>query len=283
MSKLEKRKFFYLKVPSVNLNLFKYSSKLFSNNILKLFVSLLIICISSVSFGAGEKINYPQLNWSFSGILGTFDRASQQRGLQVYKEVCSGCHGMRLLAYRNLKAIGYNEDEIKAFASENSVNTINDDGEVVERPARPSDKFVSPYPNDKAARAANGGAYPPDLSLIVKARPDGANYLHALLTGYVDAPADKKVPEGMYYNKYYSGNLIGMPQPLYADGVEYADGTKATPDQMAKDVTAFLAWASEPEMEDRKSLGISVMLFLLLLTALTYFSMKQIWAPIKKQ
>ena len=190
---------------------------------------------------------------------------------------------MRLLAYRNLKAIGYNEDEIKAFASENSVNTINDDGEVVERPARPSDKFVSPYPNDKAARAANGGAYPPDLSLIVKARPDGANYLHALLTGYIDAPADKKVPEGMYYNKYYSGNLIGMPQPLYDDGVEYADGTKATPDQMAKDVTAFLAWASEPEMEDRKSLGISVMLFLLLLTALTYFSMKQIWAPIKKQ
>ena len=261
----------------------KYSSKFFSNNILKLFLSSIIICISSICFGAGEKINYPQLNWSFTGILGTFDRASQQRGLQVYKEVCSGCHGMRLLAYRNLKAIGYNEDEIKAFASENSVNTINDDGEVVERPARPSDKFVSPYPNDKAARAANGGAYPPDLSLIVKARPDGANYLHALLTGYIDAPPDQKVPDGMYYNKYYSGNLIGMPQPLYDDGVEYADGTKATPDQMAKDVTTFLAWASEPEMEDRKSLGISVMLFLLLLTALTYFSMKQIWAPIKKQ
>ena len=261
----------------------KYSSSFFSNNILKLFLSLIIICISSISFGAGEKINYPQLNWSFLGILGTFDRASQQRGLQVYKEVCSGCHGMRLLAYRNLKAIGYNDDEIKAFASENSVNTINDDGEVVERPARPSDKFVSPYPNDKAARAANGGAYPPDLSLIVKARPDGANYLHALLTGYIDAPAEKKVPDGMYYNKYYSGNLIGMPQPLYDDGVEYADGTKATPDQMAKDVTAFLAWASEPEMEDRKRLGISVMLFLLLLTALSYFAMKQIWAPIKKQ
>ena len=261
----------------------KYSSRFFSNNILKLFLSFLLIFISSVSFSAGEKISYPQLNWSFSGILGTFDRASQQRGLQVYKEVCSGCHGMRLLAYRNLKAIGYNEDEIKAFASENSVNTINDDGEVVERLARPSDKFVSPYPNDKAARAANGGAYPPDLSLIVKARPDGANYLHALLTGYIDAPADQKVPDGMYYNKYYSGNLIGMPQPLYDDGIEYADGTKATPDQMAKDVTAFLAWASEPEMEDRKRLGVSVMLFLLLLSALSYFAMKQIWAPIKNQ
>ncbi len=260
-----------------------HSSSFFSNNIVKLYLGLLIIFSSNLSFAAGDKISYPQLNWSFSGILGTFDRASQQRGLQVYKEVCSGCHGMRLLAYRNLKAIGYNEDEIKAFASENSVNTINDDGEVVERPARPSDKFVSPYPNDKAARAANGGAYPPDLSLIVKARPDGANYLHALLTGYIDAPADQKVPDGMYYNKYYSGNLIGMPQPLYDDGVEYADGTKATPDQMAKDVTAFLAWASEPEMEDRKRLGISVMLFLLLLTALSYFAMKQIWAPIKNQ
>ena len=261
----------------------KSSSCFFSNNILRLFLSLALISLFNSSFAAGEKISYPQLNWSFSGILGTFDRASQQRGLQVYKEVCSGCHGMRLLAYRNLKAIGYNDEEIKAFAAENSINTTDDEGEVVERPARPSDKFVSPYTNDKAARAANGGAYPPDLSLIVKARPDGANYLHALLTGYEDAPAEKNVPDGMYYNKFYPGKLIGMPQPLYDDGVEYADGTKATPDQMAKDVTAFLAWASEPEMEDRKRLGVSVVLFLLLLTALSYFAMKQIWAPIKEQ
>ena len=259
------------------------SSKFFLSYSLKILIILMPIFITKISFGASEKISYPQLNWSFSGILGTFDRASQQRGLQVYKEVCSGCHGMRLLAYRNLKSIGYNDDEIKAFAAENNVNTINDDGEVVERAARPSDKFVSPYPNDKAARAANGGAYPPDLSLIVKARPDGANYLHALLTGYVDAPAEKKVPDGMYYNKYYSGNLIGMPQPLYDDGVEYADGTKATPDQMAKDVTAFLAWASEPEMEERKQLGITVILFLLVLTTLSYFAMKQIWAPVKNR
>ena len=250
---------------------------------LRILLFLMFVLSSKISVAAGEKINYPQLNWSFSSVFGTFDRAAQQRGLQVYKEVCSGCHGLRLLAYRNLKAIGYNDDEIKAFAAENNVNSLNDDGEEVERPARPSDKFVSPYPNEQAARAANGGAYPPDLSLIVKARPDGANYLHALLTGYVDAPADKKVPDGMYYNKYYSGNLIGMPQPLYADGVEYADGTKATPDQMAKDVTAFLAWASEPELEKRKSLGVTVMLFLLLLTILSYLAMKQIWAPIKKQ
>ena len=249
----------------------------------KVLICTTLFVISSVSYGAGDKISYPKLDWSFQGLTGTFDRSSQQRGLQVYKEVCSGCHGLRLLAYRNLKAIGYNDDEIKAFASENSVNSINDDGEVVEREARPSDKFVSPYPNEQAARVANGGAYPPDLSLIVKARSDGANYLHALLTGYVDAPAEQKVPDGMYYNKYYSGKLIGMPQPLYEDGVEFADGTKATPDQMAKDVTAFLAWAAEPEMEDRKRLGISVILFLLVLTILSYLAMKQIWAPIKNR
>ena len=245
-----------------------------------------IICIfygSHLSFAAGDKINYPQKEWSFSGITGTFDRASQQRGLQVYKEVCSGCHGLRLLAYRNLKAIGYNDNEVKAFAAENSVNTINDEGEIIERPARASDKFVSPYPNQQSARAANGGAYPPDLSLIVKARSDGANYLYALLTGYVDAPSEKKVPDGMYYNKYYSGNLIGMPQPLYEDGVTYADGTKATQEQMAKDVTAFLAWTSEPELEERKKTGIAVILFLLVLTLLSYLAMKKIWAPIKNR
>ena len=254
-----------------------------SGYIPKTLIYIFLIFSSSLSYGAGEKLDYPKLDWSFLGLTGTFDRASQQRGLQVYKEVCSGCHGLRLLAYRNLKAIGYNNDEIKAFASENSVDSFNEDGEVVEREARPSDKFVSPYPNEQAARAANGGAYPPDLSLIIKARSDGANYLHALLTGYVDAPAEQKVPDGMYFNKYYPGKLIGMPQPLYEDGVEYADGTKATPDQMAKDVTAFLAWASEPEMEDRKRLGISVILFLLVLTILSYLAMKQIWAPIKNR
>ena len=235
------------------------------------------------TFAAGDKITYPQKEWSFSGVIGTFDRGSQQRGLQVYKEVCSGCHGLRLLAYRNLKAIGYNDNEVKAFAAENSINAIDDEGEIIERTARPSDKFVSPYPNQQSARAANGGAYPPDLSLIVKARSDGANYLHALLTGYVDAPSEKKVPDGMYYNKYYSGNLIGMPQPLYEDGVTYADGTKATQEQMARDVTVFLAWASEPELEERKKTGIAVILFLLVLTTLSYFAMKKIWAPIKNR
>mgnify|MGYP000011645665 FL=1 len=254
-----------------------------NKHLINIFTFIILLFSPQVVMGAGDSISYPENNWSFSGITGTFDRASQQRGLQVYKEVCSGCHGLRLVAYRNLKALGYNDDEVKAFAAENNVNDINDEGETIERAARPSDKFVSPYPNEQAARAANGGAYPPDLSLIVKARANGANYLHALLTGYVDAPVEKKVPDGMYFNKYYAGNLIGMPQPLYEDGVTFADGTTATQAQMAKDVTTFLAWASEPELEERKKIGISVILFLLLLTTLSYFAMRQIWAPIKNK
>ena len=255
----------------------KFSSILFSNNVLKLFVSLMCICFSKGSLGAGEKINYPQLNWSFSGILGTFDRASQQRGLQVYKEVCSGCHGMRLLAYRNLKAIGYNEDEIKAFASENSVNTINDDGEVIERPARPSDKFVSPYPNDKAARAANGGAYPPDLSLIVKARAGGADYIYSLLNGYKEFPENFEASEGMYYNEYYPGHQIAMPPQIEDDIVEFDDGTTASHVQIARDITSFLAWTAEPELESRKSLGVKTLFFLVLITIMLLGVKRKVW------
>jgi len=191
---------------------------------------------------------------------------------------------MRLVSYRNLAALGYNQGELKAIAAQFEINDgPNEDGEMFSRPARPSDKFASPYPNDNAARAANGGAYPPDLSLIIKARPNGANYLHALLSGYEDAPKNFKVPEGMYYNKFYSGNLIAMPQPLYEDGIEYLDGTKATKDQMASDITTFLAWASEPELEERKQLGVTVILFLIIFSILSYFSMKQIWAPIKNK
>jgi len=191
---------------------------------------------------------------------------------------------MRLMSYRNLSALGYNENELKALAAQFEVKDgPNDDGEFFTRPGRPSDKFVSPYENENAGRAANGGAYPPDLSLIVKARPDGANYLHALLIGYEEAPKGVKVPDGMYYNKYYSGNLIAMPQPLYEDGVDYFDGTKASEKQMAKDVTAFLAWAAEPEMEERKKLGVTVVLFLFIFSLLAYFSMKQVWAPVKRK
>ena len=250
--------------------------------ILAIFFSYILV--SNSSFSASSKINYPEQNWSFSGLFGTFDKSSAQRGFQVYREVCSGCHGMRLMSYRNLSALGYNENELKALAAQFEVKDgPNDDGEFFTRPGRPSDKFVSPYENENAGRAANGGAYPPDLSLIVKARPDGANYLHALLIGYGEAPKGVKVPDGMYYNKYYSGNLIAMPQPLYEDGVDYFDGTKASEKQMAKDVTAFLAWAAEPEMEERKKLGVTVVLFLFIFSLLAYFSMKQVWAPIKRK
>ena len=255
------------------------------------FLKFLVIIIFSIHFflfgkvfAAGPKIEYPEKNWSFSTIFGSFDKASAQRGFQVYKEVCAGCHGMRLVSYRNLAALGYNQEELKSIAAQFEINDgPNDEGEMFARPGRPSDKFLSPYPNDQAARAANGGAYPPDLSLIIKARPNGANYLHALLSGYEEAPKNIKVPEGMYYNKFYSGNLIAMPQPLYEDGVEYLDGTKASKDQMATDVTTFLAWASEPELEERKQLGVTVILFLIVFSILSYFSMRQIWAPIKNK
>ena len=167
------------------------------------------------------------------------------------------CHGIRQISYRDLKGIGYSNDEIKFIAAEYQVlDGPNDEGEMFERDARPSDKFVGPYENDKVARLANNGAYPPDLSLIVKARADGANYLYSLLNGYKDFPDNFEASEGMYYNEFYPGNQIAMPSPLMDDLVEYSDGTEATQSQIAKDVTSFLAWTAEPELEERKSLGV---------------------------
>ena len=174
-----------------------------SFNKLRYFLILLISLFSHVSYSAGKNISYPDEEWSFSSLFGTFDKASAQRGFQVYKEVCASCHGMRLVSYRNLSGLGYNNDELKAISAQFEVmDGPNDDGEMFSRPGRPSDKFADPYPNKQSARAANGGAYPPDLSLIIKARPNGANYLNALLNGYVEPPKNFKVPEGMYYNKY---------------------------------------------------------------------------------
>jgi cytochrome c1 len=194
--------------------------------------------------------------------------------------VCSACHGLRLIAYRNLMDIGFAEAEVKAIAAEREVPAEpNDDGDIEMRPAITSDRFVSPFSNEKAARASNGGALPPDLSLIVKARPGGADYIHALLTGYKeDAPMGVQVPEGMNYNQYFSGNMIAMAPPLAEGGVEYADGTKASVEQMSEDVTVFLAWAAEPELEERKRMGIKVILFLLVLTGLLYVVKRRIWA-----
>ncbi len=230
---------------------------------------------------AAEGKELPERDWSFSGIFGQFDRGAMQRGLQVYREVCSGCHGLRFIAFRNLAALGYGEDEIKTIAAEYSiVDGPDEEGEMFERPGRPADRFPSPFPNDKAAAANNNGAVPPDLSLIVKARTGGADYVHGLLTGYAEPPGDLEILEGQSYNLYFPGNVTAMAPPLFEDAVEYGDGTPATAENMATDVATFLAWAAEPEMEERKSMGIGVMLFLLVFTGVLYAVKRKVWADL---
>lgn len=230
---------------------------------------------------AAGGVEIPKRDWSFEGIFGTYDRASMQRGLQVYKEVCAGCHSLNLIYYRNLADLGYSPDQIKAFAAENEVQDgPNDEGEMYARPAAASDRFVKPFPNDNAARAGNNGALPPDLSLMVEARVGGPNYLYALLTGYAEAPAGVNLMEGMNYNNFFSGHQIAMAPPLSEDGVEFADGTKATVAQQAEDIVTFLAWASEPNMEARKQMGIKVMIFLIVFTGLLIAVKKRVWANV---
>ena len=228
--------------------------------------------------GAAEQADFDRHDWSFYGIFGTYERSAVQRGFQVYSENCSSCHGLKLVAYRNLAAIGFSEGEVKAIAAQFEVTDGPDDeGDMFERPARPSDRFVSPFANDNAARAANGGALPPDLSLIVKARARGPDYVFALLNGYAEAPADHPVADGMSYNPVFPGGEIAMPPPLFEDAVEYADGTPATVEQMAEDVVSFLYWAGEPTLEERKRVGIKVMLFLIILSALFIAVKQKVW------
>ena len=226
----------------------------------------------------------PKYDWSFKGITGTFDRSALQRGYQVYTEVCASCHSMNLLSYRNLGEKGgpeFSVDQVKAIAANFEVTDgPNSDGEMFTRPGRPSDKFVSPYPNIEAATAANGGAYPPDMSVLVKARKGGADYIYAVLMGYTEPPADFQLEDGVYYNKYMDGNKIKMSNPLADDLVSYADGTKATQAQMAKDVTTFLTWSAEPHLETRHKLGFKVVIFLIILSTLVYFSMRRLWSRI---
>jgi ubiquinol-cytochrome c reductase cytochrome c1 subunit len=230
---------------------------------------------------AAEGAALPQQSWSFDGVFGRYDMASIQRGFQVYTEVCASCHGLKYFAFRNLLDAESTEDQAKAKAAEVEVEDGPDaDGEMFTRPAILSDYFPSPFANDNAARASNNGALPPDLSLIAKARTGGPDYLHALLTGYVDAPADVTINEGMSYNPYFPGNQIAMPPPIDDDAVEYTDGTPATVDQMSLDVVQFLMWAAEPKLEIRKRMGIKVILFLLVLTALFYASKRKVWSRI---
>ena len=230
---------------------------------------------------AGEAAPLPHYEWSFDGPFGTFDRAAMQRGLQVYRAVCAGCHSLKYVAFRNLADLGYNDDEIKAIAAEYTiVDGPNDEGEMFEREGRPSDYFPSPFPNEKAAAAAMGGAAPPDLSLIAKARVGGADYTAALLTGYVEPPADFDLAEGTNYNLYFPGHQIAMAAPLYGDDVEYADGTPATVEQQARDVAHFLMWAAEPKLEDRKGMGVKVLIFLVVFTGVLYAAKRKVWSDV---
>ena len=218
------------------------------------------------------------------GVFGTFDRAQLQRGFQVYKEVCSACHSLHRVAFRDLRAIGFSEAEVKAIAKTYEIPTINPDtGEPATRPGLPSDRFTGPFPNDVAARAANNNALPPDLSLIVKAREGGADYVHSLLIGYADPPAKWAVPDGLYYNPYFKALNIAMPPPLSDGQVTYSDGTNASADQMAKDVAAFLTWTAEPKLEVRRRIGVGAVIFLLILTGFAYASYQLVWADIKKK
>ena len=234
------------------------------------------------SAGAAEGgIHIKDLTWPEDGMFGTFDRAALQRGFQVYQNVCQGCHGLKYLAFRNLEALGYGEEEVKAIAAQYTVvDGPNDSGEMFERPARPSDKKPGPYKNEQEARAANGGAMPPDLSLIVKSRDGVQDYVYSVLTGYEEAPTGVTLPDGMYYNASFGGHLIAMPPPLLPDQVTYGDNTPATVDQMARDVTQFLAWAGEPYLEQRKQTGVKVLLFLIVVTALFYAYKRRVWAEV---
>lgn len=229
---------------------------------------------------AEENMEPPEQEWSFSGPFGNIDHAAAQRGFQVYKEVCSNCHSMKQAYYRNLAGIGLSAEQIRIVAASVDIPTIGSDGQPTERKGVPSDHFRSPYPNERAARAAQNGALPPDLSVIVKAREGGANYVYALLNGYVDPPAGVKVGDGLYYNRWMAGHQIAMVAPLSDGRVDYADGTKATLPQMAHDVTTFLNFIANPEEEERKRMGVRIVLFLALMTGLTYAVKRQIWSKL---
>jgi ubiquinol-cytochrome c reductase cytochrome b/c1 subunit len=263
--------------------------------------SLMLAMPQSASAAEGTPAP-PRQKWSFAGPFGLFDRAQLQRGFRVYREVCQSCHSMSLLSFRNLGERGgpeFTTAQVAAIAAEYKVKDgPNDQGEMFERPGRAADRFPAPFPNDNAARTANGGALPPDMSVLAKARGYergfpwfvidiftqyqelGPDFIVAVLNGYEDAPKDFKLPPGSNYNKYFPGHAIGMPKPLSDGQVDYTDGSPKTADQYAKDVTAFLAWAGEPRLEDRKRVGFQVMIFLVCLAGLLYFTKKKVWADV---
>ena len=253
----------------------------------RIILTIFISIITTLSFADsqhshGANTNYLKTDWSFEGIFGTFDRASLQRGYQVYQDVCAGCHSVQHLSYRNLSEKGGPEflpEEAKPIAAQFEVTDgPNEDGEMFTRPGRLSDKFVKPFPNVKAAAAANGGAYPPDMSVLAKARKGGADYIYSLLMGYEEAPAGYELDDGVYYNKYMPGNKIKMAEPISDGVVEYADGTEATKAQISRDVPAFLVWAADPHLEARHKMGFKVFFFLIVLLTLVYLSKQKVWS-----
>ena len=248
------------------------------------FLTIIFLFCSDV-YAAGKNADLLKQDWTFQKFFGKFDRASLQRGYQVYTEVCASCHSMQYLSYRNLAEKGgpeFSVEQAKAIASNfEVVDGPNSDGEMFTRPAKLSDKFVMPYANIEEAKISNGGAYPPDMSVLVKARAGGADYIYSVILGYEDPPEGLELDDGVYYNKYMYGNKIKMPPQLYEDLVTYSDGTPATPEQMAKDVTTFLAWSAEPKLEERHKFGFRVLSYLIILTILVYFSMKKIWSRIE--
>ena len=256
-------------------------------NFIKLLTIFVLISFSTSQSYSAEKIKLLETDWSFKGLFGKFDRGSLQRGYQVYTEVCSSCHSMKYLSYRNLGEKGgpeFSEAAVKAIAASFEViDGPNADGEMFERPGKISDKFVKPYDNVKAAQAANGGAYPPDMSVLVKARGGGVDYIYSLLQGYEEAPSGTTLEEGVHYNRYMYGNKIRMSAPLSDDIVEYGDGTKATVEQMSKDVTTFLMWAAEPHLESRHQMGFKAIVYLIILTILVYLCMKKIWSRVESE
>lgn len=255
--------------------------------------------------GEGEPTHFPihkphEMDWSFAGPFGTYDKGQLQRGLKVYKEVCAACHSMELVAFRTLEGLGYSEAQVKAFAAEYTVQDgPNADGEMFERPGLPSDHFPSPFPNPEAAAASNNGAAPPDFSLIAKARgvergfptfvfdiftqyaEGGPDYIYSLLTGYQEPPAGTEVAEGTYYNPYFiAGKSLAMAPPLSDGQVTYDDGAPQTVDQYSRDVAAFLTWAAEPHLEDRKKTGFQVMVFLAVFGVLVYLTKRKVWSEV---
>ena len=252
-----------------------------------LFFLLILNTNFANSISAENTSKLLTTDWSFKGPFGKFDRASLQRGYQVYNEVCASCHSLKYVSYRNLSEKGgpeFSVAQAKAIAASFEVTDgPNADGEMFQRPGKLSDKFVMPYENVKAAEAANGGAYPPDMSVLVKARGGGVDYIYSLLQGYEEAPSGMILDDGVHYNKYMYGNKIKMSAPLSDGIIEYSDGTNPSVEQMSKDVTTFLMWAAEPSLEARHQMGFKAIVYLIILTTLVYFSMKRIWSRVKSE